>query len=128
MGQGESSCTAPTGGGDGGGGGEGGGGSGGGGRGGGGLGGGGDGGGDGGGGEIHPHGVAVQGDECERAKFVTGFSRWVKGQAQGLEPGGFKLRVKLDSTRTAPPRRVLERLGVQPHRGHLRMRGAAAEV
>ena len=29
----------------------------------------------------------------ERAKFVTSFSRWVKGQAQGLEPGGFKLWV-----------------------------------
>jgi hypothetical protein len=29
----------------------------------------------------------------ESAKFVTGFSRWVKGQAQGLEPGGFKLWV-----------------------------------
>jgi hypothetical protein len=29
-----------------------------------------------------------------RAKFVTGFSRWVKGQAQRLEPGGFKLWVK----------------------------------
>jgi hypothetical protein len=28
-----------------------------------------------------------------RAKFVTGFSRWVKGQAQGLQPGGFKLWV-----------------------------------
>jgi hypothetical protein len=25
---------------------------------------------------------------------VTGFSRWVKGQAQGLQPGGFKLWVK----------------------------------
>jgi hypothetical protein len=30
---------------------------------------------------------------CERAKFVTGFPRWVKGQAQGLEPGAFKLWV-----------------------------------
>jgi hypothetical protein len=29
----------------------------------------------------------------ERAKFVTGSSRWVKGQAQGLQPGGFKLWV-----------------------------------
>jgi hypothetical protein len=38
----------------------------------------------------------------ERAKFVSGFSRWVKGQAQGLEPGGFKLWVKMDSTCTAP--------------------------
>jgi hypothetical protein len=28
-------------------------------------------------------GVAVQ-VAFERAKFVTGFSRWVKGQAQGL--------------------------------------------
>ena len=30
----------------------------------------------------------------ERAKFVSGFARWVKGQAQGLEPGAFKLWVK----------------------------------
>ena len=28
-----------------------------------------------------------------KAKFVTGFSRRVKGQAQGLEPGAFKLWV-----------------------------------
>jgi hypothetical protein len=28
-----------------------------------------------------------------KAKFVTGFSRWVKGQAQGLRPGAFKLWV-----------------------------------
>jgi hypothetical protein len=26
----------------------------------------------------------------EEAKFVTGFSRWVKGQAQALEPGAFQ--------------------------------------
>jgi hypothetical protein len=38
-------------------------------------------------------GVAVQVVPFERAKFVTGFSRWVKGQAQGLEPGAFKLWV-----------------------------------
>jgi hypothetical protein len=25
--------------------------------------------------------------------FASGFSRWVKGQAQGLAPGGFKLWV-----------------------------------
>jgi hypothetical protein len=37
--------------------------------------------------------VAAQRLQCERAKFVTGFSRWVKGQAQGLQPGGFKLWV-----------------------------------
>jgi hypothetical protein len=38
-----------------------------------------------------PHrGVAVQ-VEFGQAKFVTGFSRWVKGQAQGLQAGGFKL-------------------------------------
>jgi hypothetical protein len=42
---------------------------------------------------------------CGRAKFATGFSRWVKGQAQGLEPGGFNLWVKLDSRIcTAPPK------------------------
>ena len=35
-------------------------------------------------------GVAVQ-VAFEKAKFVTGFSRWVKGQAQGLQPGPFKL-------------------------------------
>jgi hypothetical protein len=34
--------------------------------------------------------VAVQ-VAFERAKFVTGFSRWVTGQAQGLQPGAFKL-------------------------------------
>jgi hypothetical protein len=39
-----------------------------------------------------PRRVAVQ-VAFGRAKFVTGFSRWVKGQAQGLEPGGFKLWV-----------------------------------
>jgi hypothetical protein len=38
--------------------------------------------------------------------IVTGFSRWVKGQAQGLEPGAFKLWVKLDSTSTAPTTRA----------------------
>jgi hypothetical protein len=30
----------------------------------------------------------------EGAKFVTDFSRWVKGQAQGWTPGAFKLWVK----------------------------------
>jgi hypothetical protein len=40
---------------------------------------------------VH-RGVAVH-VAFERAKFVTGFSRWVKGQAQGLEPGAFKLWV-----------------------------------
>ena len=37
-------------------------------------------------------GVAARVEPFEKlaAKFVTGFSRWVKGQAQGLEPGGFK--------------------------------------
>jgi hypothetical protein len=37
---------------------------------------------------LHP-GVAAQ-VACGRAKFVTRFLRWVKGQAQGLEPGGIK--------------------------------------
>jgi hypothetical protein len=41
---------------------------------------------------AEPRGVAVQ-LNLEKAKFVTGFSRWVKGQAQGLEPGAFKLWV-----------------------------------
>jgi hypothetical protein len=31
--------------------------------------------------------------EFGKAKFVTVFSRWVKGQAQGLGPGAFKLWV-----------------------------------
>jgi hypothetical protein len=39
-----------------------------------------------------PLDVAVQ-VAFGKAKFVTGFSRWVKGQAQGLEPGAFKLWV-----------------------------------
>jgi hypothetical protein len=46
---------------------------------------------------------------CEIANFVgTGYSRWVKGQAQGLQQGGFKLWVnfqamgQLDSTCTSP--------------------------
>jgi hypothetical protein len=46
--------------------------------------------------------VAVQVENLKRAKFVTGFSLWVKGQARGLEPGGFKLWVKLSSACTAP--------------------------
>jgi hypothetical protein len=37
------------------------------------------------------------------AKFVTGFSRWVKGQAQGLGPVAFKLWV--NRVELAPPRR-----------------------
>jgi hypothetical protein len=41
---------------------------------------------------VHHQHVAAQ-VAFERAKFVTGFSRWVKGQAQGLEPGAFKLWV-----------------------------------
>jgi hypothetical protein len=32
--------------------------------------------------------------QAQGAKFVTGFSRWVKGKAQGMELGGFKLWVK----------------------------------
>ena len=47
--------------------------------------------------------VAVQVECEERAKFVTGFSRWVKGQAQRLEPGSFKLWVNCIRTCTAPP-------------------------
>jgi hypothetical protein len=54
------------------------------------------------------------------AKFVTGFSRWVKGQAQGLQPGGFKLRV--NCVQLAPPRRVrLQSLAQQ----QLHQRGGA---
>ena len=37
--------------------------------------------------------VAVHVEIWKSKKFVTGFSRWVKGQAQGLESGGFKLWV-----------------------------------
>jgi hypothetical protein len=43
----------------------------------------------------------------ESAKFVTGFSRWVKGQAQGLEPGAFKLWVNWIQLAHSPPPRVL---------------------
>jgi hypothetical protein len=49
-------------------------------------------------------GVAVQ-VAFERAKFVTGFSRWVKGQAQGLEPVAFKLWVSRVQ-RVQPPTSV----------------------
>jgi hypothetical protein len=38
-------------------------------------------------------------------KFVPGFSRWVKGQAQGLALGGFKLWVNCVPTCTAPTAR-----------------------
>jgi hypothetical protein len=48
------------------------------------------------------HAVAVQ-VGFEKAKFVTGFSRWVKGQAQGLEPGGFKLWVNCIQVVQRPP-------------------------
>ena len=47
---------------------------------------------------------------CERAKFVTGFSQWVKGQAQGLEPGAFKLWVNWIQLVQAPHLDALERL------------------
>jgi hypothetical protein len=40
----------------------------------------------------------------ERANFVTGFSRWVKGQAQGLEPSAFKLWVNFFRERVQPHR------------------------
>jgi hypothetical protein len=67
-------------------------------------------GGGGGEGEVARRVVAAQVGPSEISKkFVAGFSRWVKGQAQGSEPGGFKLWVKLDLTRTAP-HRVLRRL------------------
>jgi hypothetical protein len=66
-------------------------------------------------------GVAVQ-VACERAKFsTTGFSRWVKGQAQGLQPGGFKLWVKLDST-AAQPRLECGGDGATAHRRGRRRR------
>jgi hypothetical protein len=38
----------------------------------------------------------------ERAKFVAGFSRWVKGQAQGLRPSGFKLWVTTEFSLYSP--------------------------
>jgi hypothetical protein len=50
----------------------------------------------------HTHGLDARRSDTQvvnvkeqnlRLYFVTGFSRWVKGQAQGLQPGGFKLRV-----------------------------------
>jgi hypothetical protein len=39
----------------------------------------------------------------ERAKFVTGSSRWVKGQAQGLQADGFKLWVNYWIHPVQPP-------------------------
>jgi hypothetical protein len=38
-----------------------------------------------------------------KADLGTGFSRWVNGQAQGLEPGGFKLWVNWIQVVQAPP-------------------------
>jgi hypothetical protein len=44
-------------------------------------------------------GVAAAHVACARATFIVpGFWRWVKGQAQGMEPGGFKRLGQLDST------------------------------
>ena len=44
----------------------------------------------------------------EKGKFVTGFSRWVKGQAQALEPVAFQamgqLRSAMGQLHTALPR------------------------
>jgi hypothetical protein len=44
------------------------------------------------------------------AKFVTVFSRWVKGQAQALEPGAFqamgKLRSAMGQLHAAAPRGI----------------------
>jgi hypothetical protein len=45
------------------------------------------------------------------ATFVSGFSRWVKGQAQGLQPGGFKLWVNW-IRELLQPRRGARRGGV----------------
>jgi hypothetical protein len=52
----------------------------------------------------------------EKAQFVAGFSRWVKGQAQGLEPGGFKRLGQLDSrTCTVPHLHGILLLAEVPH-------------
>ena len=47
------------------------------------------------------HHVAVQ-----EQSFATGFSRWVKGQAQGLSQGAFKLWVNWMATGTQPHHQV----------------------
>jgi hypothetical protein len=52
---------------------------------------------------AHFLGVAAQVDAFEKANFVTGFSRCVEGQAQGLEPGGFKLWVTTGFDLYSPP-------------------------
>jgi hypothetical protein len=44
-----------------------------------------------------------------KAKFVTCFSRWVKGQAQGWKPGGFKLWVNWILQPVQPPTVVRHR-------------------
>jgi hypothetical protein len=52
---------------------------------------------------------------CEGAKFVTGFSQWVKGQAQGSEPGAFQLRAAVgqgESTRAGAPTASRARKGM----------------
>jgi hypothetical protein len=55
---------------------------------------------------LRPHHETIRGVAARvafgRATFVTGFSRWVKGQAQGLESGAFKLWVDWISACTAP--------------------------
>ena len=79
------------------------------------------------------HVVAVQA-EFERAKFETGFSRWVKGQAQGLQPGGFKPWVNW--IQLAQPHHVhfFQKLlrGLEPRVGHVAvqrvLRGHPARV
>jgi hypothetical protein len=72
-------------------------------------------------------GVAAQ-VACEKAHIlVTVFSRWVKGQAQGLQPGAFKLWVKLDVTGTAPRLGADTREAVDAHRQQARRRGPHRE-
>jgi hypothetical protein len=81
-----------------------------------------------------------QGVAAHTLKFVvTGFSRWVKGQAQGLQPGAFKLWVKLNSNwiqvvqphqggLTAVERRELVAQGLTRARGPVHARVAARDV
>jgi hypothetical protein len=74
-------------------------------------------------------GVAVQA-ACEIRKVcVTGFSRWVKGQAQGLEPGGFKLWVNCILNLYSPPPQCVQHAHVGPlaHLPVVPVRGAGVE-
>jgi hypothetical protein len=42
---------------------------------------------------VHQDVAVYKLTRLKKQSFATGFSRWVKGHAQGLEPGGFKLWV-----------------------------------